>query len=163
MSKKRQTPKHQKCTVCDYNRVFLHMQEKIGKDNRMARWPVYEICPNKNDPEFHPAANNADLLAQELSNPAPAAPTKHIPRPVGLLYQVADERQPLNEIADALLRYEEVYPGKTPVEIGVQADEMDGWETIEWETAKGEPVEIPVRPAQITGRYGYLFLISAYE
>jgi len=166
MSKRKSTPKTQKCTVCGYPRKFVIMQEKEGKDGRMARWPEYEICPRKGDPAYHITKDNIlNALDNELRN-GPTRRTvervvKHKDRPTGLLYQVLNKEDPLEEIAECLLNYEGRTDGKLPKAIGVRSDESGEYEEITWEREDGSEVDIPIWPANyLSPNFGYIFLIT---
>jgi len=166
MSKRKSTPRTQKCTVCGYPRKFVTMREKEGKDGRMARWPEYETCPRKGDPAYHTTKGNIlNALDDELRN-GPTRRTvkrviKHKDRPTGLLYQVLNKKSPLEEVASCLLEYEGRTDGKLPIAIGVRSDESGEFDEIAWEREDGSEVSIPIWPANyLSPNYGYIFLIS---
>jgi hypothetical protein len=39
------------CHVCGEQRAFVEYGEKLGKDGRMAKWPIYEPCSKENHPQ----------------------------------------------------------------------------------------------------------------
>lgn len=168
MPKKKATPKTQLCTVCQYPRKFLRMREKEGKDGRTARWPEYELCPRKYDPEHHPTEENilASLDAELRTDRArrTIGTIKRVveqrQRPTGILYQVQNKRSPLEEVADCLLNYETKMGGKLPLAIGVRGDETDDYSEITWERADGSEVDIPIWVVNLSPGYGYLYLIT---
>lgn len=168
MPRKKSTPKTQLCTVCQHPRKFLRMREKEGKDGRTARWPEYELCPRKYDPEFHPTSDNliASLDAEMRTDRARRSVeaikrvAEHQKRPTGVLYQVQNRSFPLEEIADCLLHFEEKSGGKLPMAIGVRGDEADEYSEITWEQADGSEIEIPIWTINLSPKYGYIYLIT---
>jgi len=163
--KKKPTPKTQACTVCGYPRKFIRMRERIGKDDRVARWPEYEKCPNKNDPSKHPTAKNESYLLDEELRKDPRLrksvnkAVEHKEMPVGRLLQVQNKADPLDEISDCLLWYEDNIGG-LPIAIGVNREEAGDYTSIEWELEDGSTVTIPVWHAKLAVGYGYIYLIQ---
>lgn len=140
------------------------MREKIGKDDRVARWPEYETCPRKLDPEFHPTKENVNAsLDAELRTASLRTPQKREERqkrPTGVLYQVTAGETPLDEIAACLLLFEERTGGKLPIAIGVRGDETDDYTEITWEKKDGSEINIPIQVVSLSPRYGYIFMIT---
>jgi hypothetical protein len=120
--KKKPTPKTQDCTQCGYKRKFVQMRQKEGKDGRIARWPEYEKCPRKFDPQYHPTSANTSAAFDEQMRKGSSPDKillKHTPLPAGVLYTTVSTHAPLDGLAECLLDYEEKVGG-VPVAIGVR-------------------------------------------
>lgn len=156
-------PRTQACTVCSYPRKFTEMRRKLGKDGRVARWPEYEPCPNKDNPKFHPSAANLRDLTEEIHDPILKETIERLQTtkefPVGVMYQVNDKDDPLDEIAQCLLHYEEKL-GALPIAIGIHPEDAGDFSEIDWETEDGKEVAIPIWKQPLTGNYGYILLIT---
>ncbi len=131
----------------------------MGKDNRIARWPVYEECPHKSNPNLHPGGQAAkNLRTLEQYSTETRAIARSITLPAGKLYQVNNRYNPLHEVGDCIVHFFEHY-GKLPIAIIVHPGDAVEKE-IPVDTEEGE-VAIPVwaRP-NISNGYGYLFLVE---
>jgi hypothetical protein len=135
----------------------------MGKDGRVARWPEFEVCPNKNNPKFHPASANLRDLGEEIHDPILKETIERLRTdkqfPEGILYQVYDRDDPLDQIADCLLHYEEKM-GKLPVAIGIHPDDAGEFSEIDWELESGEEATIPIWNQPLSSNYGYILLIT---
>lgn len=157
--------KTQACTICGYPRKFIRMREKVGKDSRTARWPEYEVCPNKDNPKYHPSRKNQmEELDAGLRRPDQKIIKEIIQRsklPIGTLYQVETKKTPLDEVAWCILDYEQKYK-KLPFAISVHPDDTEGLDEIDWETEDGELVTIPIWKSNgHSAGYGYIYLVEA--
>ncbi len=156
----------QACSICSYPRKFIRMREKIGADDRIARWPEYEICPNKDNPKYHPSRKNQmEELDAGLRRPEQDIVREVIERtklPLGILYQnVESKKTPLDGVAGCLLHYEEKRDG-LPMAISVHPDDAEGLDEIDWETEAGKLVAIPIwKSKSHTPGYGYIYLVEA--
>lgn len=152
----------QPCTVCGYPRKFLYRARKMGKDNRVAHWPVYETCPNKENPDLHPSGKAAkSLLALEQYSVEGRELARRIPLPEGKLYQVTNKYYPLTELQECLQHFVDHYE-KLPLAIIVHPGDATEVE-IPVDTEDGE-VRIPVWPrTNISNGYGYLFLVESLK
>jgi hypothetical protein len=141
------------------------MREKLGADNRVARWPEYEICPNKGDPKYHPSKKNVVAQLDEgLRHPDEKIiqeAIRHTKLPAGTLYQVEEKETPLDELAECLIHYEDKF-GKLPMAISIHPDDSESLDEIDWETEGGDLVTIPIwKSDQHTPEYGYIYLVEA--
>lgn len=147
-------PQNLRCHICGYERQFIRYGEKLGKDGRTAKWPIYEECPNKLDPKKHPTKRNRSLVA-----PINTAPLKVRSGPEGFMYQVVrmERDQIENKLADFQNRFQTL-----PERIYV-ADDVDLGE-VPSATAylpDGDAVEIELENVGwLTPGFRYIFMVA---
>lgn len=157
------TKKHKPlaCHVCGEPRAFLEYGEKLGKDGRTAKWPIYEPCSK----EKHPEAKRSlgDYSGFQLENreivQEPIRIVEGRSGPKGILVQLA--KMEIWALNDALTDYADKR-GEIPASVHLSQVDYD---TIVLEEQSPQTKIKLIDTAlvvdgTITPGYRYAFLVS---
>lgn len=156
------------CHICGYPRKFLHMNAKMGRDERLAQWPEYERCPNLDNPIKHPKKQHrgfddahVDDLVKHAVKQAVAA--KSLPK--GVMYMVGTYTNLVDGIKESLIHFVgEKSNGILPKAIGLSLEDAKGIPNFEVATGEEEPIVIPIWPLkQLTEGYKYVLMVLEGE
>jgi hypothetical protein len=150
-----QTEEHKPsfCNVCRTPLAFIKYGSKLGKDGRVAKWPVYEKCPNKLNPKYHPSAwKKAGYKSDDVV---------YIPKKdregewVGKLWQVTGGEMTPENVQGCIDEYNAKYGDHGIKRILTNAEGID---TLSWPMA-----EIVEHCRYLTPNVGYLVFIPEME
>lgn len=147
----------QACQICGYDRQFIEMGEKLGKDGRIARWPIFDDCPRKDNPEYHPASAPTEYLMVDKDAPVMEVEMRILA--IGWIWSCYPEN-PMDALAAGLEEYERRNDGKLPTSIAVHAEMAEGTTEIEWETLGGYTTEIPIRTDLLVQPHDIYFIME---
>lgn len=152
------------CHICGTERKFLEYGSKMGKDGRMAKWPIYEPCPEKNNPDKHPNSQDAATVSflKDMTPERKPVDEENViqgrePRMgiKGRMHQL-----PHMNVIDlgAVLQRNKVKYGWKPTKVGIHPDDLPKMQ----DAAVSLKIDL-VSETTITPGYRYVFIYDREE